>query len=136
MRKLVLIILISALHSFAQKGKTIQFYNYGKNGIEYIVKNNNGTTVIVSTFNSRPTIKDEVAVNVYNYFTEKAPKNGDTIIISTNNAVVKGNCYVRIKGTLTSVEFHYETVEWKTGLTEIYNNPNLENPSSIAVNDD
>lgn len=123
---------------FAQNTKKVEQYNYGKNGIEYIAKTKSGKTIIISTFNSRPTIKDEVAVNVYNYFKEKAPQDGEKITILANGAVVVGTCNIKVKGTLTSVEFHYESVEWKTGLTEVYKNPNTITPSttSIADNDD
>jgi len=116
-----------------KKGRTIQLW---KNGIEYIAKSKSGKTIIVSTFNSRPTIKDEVAVNVFNYFREKAPQDGDKITILANGAVVKGTCYIKVKDKLTSVEFHYETVEWNNGLTEVYTNPNSTNTTSIANNDD
>ena len=136
MRKIILILLLSTYCTYAQSSKKVEQYNYGKNGIEYIAKSKSGKTIIVSTFNSRPTIKDEVAVNVFNYFREKAPQDGDKITILANDAVVKGTCYIKVKDKLTSVEFHYETVEWNTGLTEVYTNPNPTNTTSIANNDD
>lgn len=136
MRKIIFILLLSSYCSFGQNAKKVEQYNYGKNGIEYIAKSKSGKTIIISTFNSRPTIKDEVAVNVFNYFREKAPQNGDKITILANEAIVKGTCYVKVKDNLTSVEFHYETVEWNTGLTEVYTNPNPTNSTSIANNDD
>ena len=134
MRKIILILLLSTYCTYAQSSKKVEPYNYGKNGIEYIAKSKSGKTIIVSTFNSRPTIKDEVAVNVFNYFREKAPHDGDKLTILASGAVVKGTCYIKVKDKLTSVEFHYETVEWNTGLTEVYINP--ISTTSIANNDD
>jgi hypothetical protein len=135
MRKIIFI-LLSTYCTYAQSSKKVEQYNYGKNGIEYIAKSKSGKTIIVSTFNSRPTIKDEVAVNVFNYFREKLPQDGDKITILASGAVVKGTCYIKVKDKLTSVEFHYETVEWNTGLTEVYTNPNPTTTTSIANNDD
>jgi hypothetical protein len=136
MRKIIFILLVSTYCINAQNTKRVEQYNYGKNGIEYIAKSNNGKTIIISTFNSRPTIKDEVAVNVFNYFREKNTLDGDKITIQVNEATVKGTCNIRKKDNITSVEFHYETVDWKNGLTEIYVSPNSLNSSSIANNDD
>ena len=136
MRKITFILLLATYCSFGQNTKKVEQYNYGKNGIEYIAKSKSGKTVIVSTFNSRPTIKDEVAEHVYNYFREKAPQNGDKITILASGAIVKGTCFIKVKENLTSVEFHYETVEWNTGLTEVYTNPNSAISTSIANNDD
>jgi hypothetical protein len=134
MRKIIFILLLSTYCTYAQSSKKLEQYNYGKNGIEYIAKSKSGKTIIVSTFNSRPTIKDEVAVNVFNYFREKAPHDGDKITILANGAIIKGTCYIKVKDNLTSVEFHYETVEWNNGLTEVYTNPTTT--TSIANNDD
>jgi hypothetical protein len=136
MRKIIFILLLSTYCTYAQSSKKVEQYNYGKNGIEYIAKSKSGKTIIVSTFNSRPTIKDEVAVNVFNYFREKAPHDGDKITILASGAVVNGTCYIKVKDNLTSVEFHYETVEWNNGLTEVYTNPNPTTTTSIANNDD
>ena len=120
---------------FAQKQKKTEEYHYGKNGIEYIAKTKSGKTIIVSTFNSRPAIKDEVALNVLKYYQEKKPLNGDKITILTNGASVNGTLNIEIKNNLTSIEFHYQTVEWKTGLTEVYKNPNTIN-TAIATSED
>jgi hypothetical protein len=135
MRKIIYILLLTTYCTFAQSSKKEEQYSYGKNGIEYIAKSKSGKTIIVSTFNSRPTIIDEVATNVFNYFREKAPQDGEKITILANEAVVKGIYNIKVKGNLTSIEFHYETVDWNNGLTEIYVNPNPTNPTSIADTD-
>ena len=126
---------MAACSSFAQKHKKVVAYNYGKNGIEYIAKSKSGKTFVVSTFNSRPLIKDEVAAKVFDYFREKLPKDGDKITIITKKALVKGTCHFKVKEDLTSIEFYYETVEWKSGVTEAYTKP-ATTTISIADNDD
>jgi hypothetical protein len=104
---------------FAQDKKKVSTYNYGYNGMEYVVMSTNETT-IVSTFNSKHQIKDEIAANVYNKLKETNFSSGDTIIIEGNSATVTGKCYIQKRGKLTSVNFYYEKVEWDNGLIELY----------------
>ena len=87
--------------------------------MELIVKNNN-ETIIVSTFNSKNTIKDEIAQKVYDYFKNSQLNSGDTICILGNDAKVTGRCVVIRKEKLTSINFYYEKVEWNNGLIELY----------------
>jgi enolase len=103
---------------FAQEKKT-STYNYGYNGMEYVVISTSETT-IVSTFNSKYQIKDEIAANVYSKLKETNFSTGDTITVVANNATVTGKCYIQKRGKLTSVNFYYEKVEWDNGLVEIY----------------
>ncbi len=120
MRKLfVLAVLLVVSFAFAQENKKISTYNYGYNGMEYVVMGTNETT-IVSTFNSKHQIKDEVAAKVYYEIQDNNFKTGDTIIINADDAKVTGKCYINKRGKLTSINFYYEKVEWKDGLTEIY----------------
>ncbi len=126
--------LLTSFYSLAQTTKKTTNYSYGKNGIEYITKSKD-ETVVVSTFNSKPKIKDEIAINVYYYYKEKNPKSGNKISITANGATVKGTYFINKKGTLTAVEFHYEKIEWTNGLTEIYVKPNTTITASIAEND-
>jgi len=136
MRKMVLFMLVTSFCSFAQNTKKVEHYSYGKNGIEYITKSDLGTT-IVSTFNSRPEIKDEIAINVFNYYKAKSPKNGEKITILAKDAMVLGTCYITKNEKVTSIEFHYEKVEWKNGLTEIYSKKNTTTAATfIAESDD
>ncbi|WMW78275.1 hypothetical protein RF683_02190 [Flavobacterium sp. 20NA77.7] len=129
---LLILFLVSSLH--AQKSNEIKYYNYGKNGIEFIVKEAGGATIIISTFNARPSIKDEVALGVLRYFDEKHPKNGEKIKIETKEAIVEGTFNVIYKENLISIEFHYETVIWfKKGLKEVYDNPEGFNIKNILV---
>jgi hypothetical protein len=106
---------------FAQENNSnkVSTYNYGYNGMEYVVITTNETT-IVSTFNSKYQIKDEIAANVYDHMKKGNFATGDTITILGNNAKVTGKCIIQKKGRLTSLNFYYEKVEWDNGLTEFY----------------
>jgi len=119
MAKYLLFLLLGTQLAFSQKQNKVETYKYGHNGMELIVTNST-STVIVSTFNSKMAIKDEIAEKVYENFKENNTQTGDTITISGNNAKVTGKCYIKKKGKLTAVEFYYEKVEWDSGLTEIY----------------
>lgn len=105
--------------AFCQESKKTSTYNYGYNGMEYVVITSNETT-IVSTFNSKHQIKEEVATKVYDQLKQGKFTTGDTIVINANNAKVTGKCYINKSGKLKAVNFYYEKVEWDNGLTEIY----------------
>ena len=119
MRYSLLILLFTAQFSFSQQEVKVSTYKYGYNGMELIVKSKS-ETVIVSTYNSKKAIKDEIAQKVYDHFKNNSIKTGDTISIAGNDALVTGKCFITKKGKLTSLNFYYETVEWKSGLTEVY----------------
>lgn len=119
MRYSLLILLFAAQFSFSQQEVKVSTYKYGYNGMELIVKSKS-ETVIVSTYNSKKAIKDEIAQKVYDHFKNNSIKTGDTISIAGNDALVTGKCFITKKGKLTSLNFYYETVEWKSGLTEVY----------------
>jgi len=133
---MIFILLISSYFSYSQSIQKVEPYQYGKNGMEYIVKSSTGKMIVVSTFNSRPTIIEEVAERMYVYFRDKNPNDGDKITLLTNDAVVKGTCYIKTKDHLTSVEFFYESVEWNNGITEVYQNPQAPVTSAIADSDE
>lgn len=127
-----ILFIVSSLH--AQKINEVKYYNYGKNGIEFIVNDANGSTIIISTFNARPSIKDEVALGVLRYFDEKHPDNGEKIKIETKEAIVEGTFNVVYKENLISIEFHYETVIWfKRGFKEVYAHPDGFKSSNMLV---
>jgi hypothetical protein len=115
-----LFITISSL-SFSQE-KTSD-YKYGHNGMEYVVSDKKGTT-IVSTFNSKMNIKDEIAIKVFSYYKENGKPFSDTITIQGGNAKVTGKIQINQKGKLTAVNFFYEKVEWNNGLIELYTGNN------------
>jgi len=120
MNKSLLVLLLLAQFSFGQEKSKVTTYKYGYNGMELIVKNNNGNMIVVSTFNSKKEIKEEIAQKVYQQFKECKIVTGDTLKIQGNNALVTGKCYIKQKGKLTTLNFYYETVEWNSGLTEVY----------------
>ena len=109
---------------FAQEENKIVTYNYGKNGLELIVKQDDGTTILISTYNSRPAIKDEIALHVLEYFDEKKPSSGSKIKVEAATAVVDGTIKIVYKDKLTAIDFYYESVNWfKKRITEVYVDP-------------
>ena len=95
-------------------------YDRGINGIEFIIPSETGT-VVVSTFNAKPMIKNNIAQKVYMYFKNNTSlASGDTIKIVGADADVTGKLFVEKKGKLTSLNFHYEKIDWKSGLVEVY----------------
>lgn len=108
----------------AQEENKIVTYNYGKNGLELIVKQDDGTTILVSTYNSRPAIKDEIALQVLNYFDANHPSSGSKIKVEAATAVVDGTLKIVYKDKLITIDFYYESVNWfKKRITEVYVDP-------------
>jgi len=105
--------------SYAQHSTSISNYRYGYNGMELIASSKKGT-VIVSTFNAKKQIKEEIAQKVYSLFVENKIRNNASITIEGKEAHVTGKCKIQKKGTLTTVNFYYEKIFWFSGLTEIY----------------
>jgi hypothetical protein len=119
MNKSFLILLLFWQLGFSQEKPAPTIYKHGHNGMELIMKSNSGT-VIISTFNSKMAIKDEVAEKVYDAFKKNEIVNGQPLTIIINQATVIGTCQIKKKGTLTAVNFYYEKVEWASGLVEVY----------------
>ena len=118
MKKLLLCLLISA-SIYAQEGPKTTNYRYGYNGMELIASCKKGT-VIVSTFNSKQKIKEEIAQKIYSLFLENKIKHNTSVTVKGIDADVIGKCIIRKKGTLTSINFYYEKINWCSGLTEVY----------------
>lgn len=87
--------------------------------MELIVKNN-AETIIINTFNSKVAIKEEIAEKIYSLFKNNAINSGESLVVDGTKAKVKGLCYITQKGHLTSIDFYYNTVEWNSGITEVY----------------
>lgn len=102
--------------------RKFETYNYGHNSIELISKSKKGT-ILVSTYNAKMSIRKEIAEKIFALYNENKLETDKTITIAGNEADVIGNCVIQKKGTLISIEFFYEKVNWKTGLTELYVNP-------------
>ena len=77
-------------------------------------------TIIISTFNSKAAIKEDIAQKLYDQFRNTTLCTGDILTIFGKEAKVIGKCEIKQKGTLTSVNFYYQIIEWKSGLLEIY----------------
>jgi hypothetical protein len=105
--------------SFAQQPKEVQYYNNGQNGIEFIAQSNK-ETVIVSNFNAKMTIRNEIARNVYDFYLKNKYLKGGVIIIKGLQAKVTGRFEKIKKDKLTNLNFYYEKVEWTNGLVEIF----------------
>lgn len=119
MKKIVLSIFLLTQITFAQDDKKIQTYNHGYNGMELIAKNSKNV-VIVSTFNSKPTIREEIAQKVYSLFAENKLQDNTKYTINGDQANVTGKCIIKKRNNLIAVEFYYEKVEWYSGLIEVY----------------
>ena len=119
MIKFVFFFLLTVSLCFSQEKPAPTTYKHGHNGMELIIKSNSGTTII-STFNSKMAIKDEVAEKVYDAFKKNEIISGQPLTIVINQATVLGTCQIKKKGTLTSVNFYYEKVEWASGLVETF----------------
>lgn len=99
-------------------------YAYGHNGIELIAKNKT-KTIIISTFNSKPTIKEDIAQKVFERYLNDNLSTRETIQIETDTAKVTGYCKIQTKNNLTALDFYYEKVIWDNGHTEIYKNKEM-----------
>jgi DNA helicase TIP49 (TBP-interacting protein) len=119
MYKLIALLLLASQFSFSQGKSKISTYKYGYNGMELIVSRNN-EMIIISTFNSKLDLKEDIAQKVYDQFRNTKITTGDTLTIFGNDAKVVGKCEIQKKGRITAVNFYYESIEWPTGMTELY----------------
>lgn len=119
MRNILFGFLIATQIICAQKTSKTETYSFGQNGMELIAKSKNGM-VIVSTFNAKMTIREEIARKVYDLYISNNIKENSKLTVASDTANVTGKCIVRKKNNLTVVDFYYEKIEWTDGLTEIY----------------
>jgi hypothetical protein len=120
LKKIILFTLLMVFNlSFAQKSKEPQYYNNGQNGIQFIAQSNKGT-VIVSNFNAKMTIREDIAKKVYDLFLKNKIKSNEVITVKGKEAKVIGKFEIVVKGKLTNLNFYYQKVEWNNGLIEIY----------------
>ena len=119
MKKLILSILLLTQIAFAQEKKKIETYSFGQNGMELIAKSSKDV-VIISTFNAKMNIREEIARKVYSLYAENKLETNKKYTISGNEATVTGNCVIRKKNNLIAIDFYYEKIEWYSGLIEIY----------------
>jgi hypothetical protein len=119
MKKILFCLLIISQFSFSQENKKVETYNFGHNGMEFVARSSKGT-VIISTFNSKMTIREDIASIVYDLYMANKLETDKTVTINGCEANVTGKCIIRKKDKLTVVDFYYEIIEWNSGLTEIY----------------
>ncbi|WP_333875907.1 hypothetical protein [Flavobacterium sp.] len=94
-------------------------YSYGHNGMEYVARNKNGM-VIISTYNAKMTIRQEIATKIYNMYLNHNLESDKVVTVFGDEADVTGRCVIRKKENLTVVDFYYESVSWCSGHKEIY----------------
>jgi hypothetical protein len=121
MKKVLFGLLIASCFSFSKGEPKVVTYSYGQNGMELVARSCNGL-VIISTFNSKMTIRQEIARKIYDLYLANKLQNNKKITVDGFEADVTGKCVIRKKNNLTAVDFYYEIVEWDSGLKEIYKN--------------
>lgn len=119
MKKIIFSLILISQVSFAQPNVHVENYSFGQNGMEIIAKSKK-SIVIVSTFNAKMTIREEIARKIYSMYAENKLEDNKKYTIAGNEANVTGNCIIRKKNNLVAIEFYYEKVEWYSGLIEIY----------------
>jgi hypothetical protein len=121
MKKALFVLIIACCFSFSNGEPKVITYSYGQNGMELIAKSSKGV-VIVSTFNAKMTIRQEIARKIYDLYVANKIQNKTKITVDGNEADVTGKCIIRKKNNLTAVDFYYEIIEWDSGLKEVYKN--------------
>ena len=119
MKKVFFSLLIMSCFAFNEGDTKVQTYNYGHNGMEFVARSGEGM-IIVSTFNSKMTIRQDIAYKIYQLYANDNLTVGPKTTICGDEADVTGKCVVRKKDNLVSVDFYYDLVEWKSGLKEKY----------------
>jgi hypothetical protein len=119
MKKAFFSLLIITSFAFNVVDPKIETYSYGHNGMEFVAREGKGM-IIVSTYNSKMTIRQDIAYKIYQLYANNNLNAGPKTTICGDEADVTGRCVIRKKDNLTSVDFYYELVEWKSGLKEMY----------------
>lgn len=120
MKKLVLSLITLSCFAFSSiEDPNVTTYSYGHNGMELVARSKKGT-IIVSTFNSKMTIRQDIANKVYALYIANKLETNKKVTVKGTDANVTGKCIIRKKKDLTAVDFYYETVEWNNGHKEIY----------------
>ena len=96
---------------------------------ELVAKTKN-ETIIISTFNSKMTIRRDIADKLFQLYRENRLETNKEFLVVGEIANVIGKCIIRKKDNLTVVDFYYETVLWDDGLTEIYDGKELNSLAS------
>ena len=121
MKRVLFGLLVVTCFAFSKGDSKIETYNYGQNGMELVARSKKGV-IIVSTFNSKMTIRQDIAKKLYDLYLENKLQSNKKITVNGTEADVTGKCVIRKKNSLTAVDFYYEVVDWNSGLKEIYRN--------------
>jgi hypothetical protein len=122
MKKVLIGLLVVTSFAFTRFGEPrIETYNFGQNGMELVARSKKGV-IIVSTFNSKMTIRQDIAKRLYDLYLANKLQTNKKITVQGSEADVTGKCVIRKKNSLTAVDFYYEVVDWNSGLTEVYKN--------------
>ena|SRR6476620_6187610 len=119
MKKVLFGLLVVSSFAFSTAEPGVETYNYGQNGMELIARSKKGV-VVVSTFNSKMTIRQDIAQKLYNLYLSNKLQNNKKITVDGSEADVTGKCVIRKKSSLTAIDFYYEVVDWNSGLKEVY----------------
>ena len=119
MRIITILLLFISQFTFSQEKQKVETYAFGHDGMELVARTKK-ETVIVSTFNSKMNIRQDIASKVYSMYLDNKIATNKTVTINGDDATVTGKCIIRKKKNLTVVDFYYETVLWSSGLMEIY----------------
>ena len=119
MKKMLFSLLIVTCFAFSKGEPTVETYNYGQNGMELVARSKKGI-IIVSTFNSKMTIRQDIARKLYDLYLANKLHNNKIITVDGADADVTGKCVIRKKNSLTAINFYYEEVDWNSGLKEVY----------------
>lgn len=119
MRKVLFSLLIVTCFAFSDGEPKVETYSYGHNGMEFVARSGQGM-IIVSTFNSKMTIRQDIAYKIYQLYANDKLTADKKLTVCGDEADVTGKFIIRKKDNLTSLDFYYELVEWKSGLKEIY----------------
>ncbi|MDN3677953.1 hypothetical protein QWY90_11600 [Flavobacterium paronense] len=119
MKKIFFSLLVMSCFAFNDGDTKMQTYSYGHNGMEFVAREGKGM-IIVSTYNSKMTIRQDIAYKIYQLYANDRLTSGPKTTICGDEADVTGKCIIRKKDNLISLDFYYELVEWKSGLKEMY----------------
>ncbi|WP_396150107.1 hypothetical protein [Flavobacterium sp.] len=117
MKYLLFLVLISTQLAFTQE--TILTYQHGQNGMELIANTKTGT-MVVSTFNAKMTIRQDIAYKLYTLYQQNRIKHNAVVTVLGKEAKVIGKCFIKKKHNLTSIEFYYDKVFWHNGIVEVH----------------
>ena len=117
MKNLLFLVIFTFSLSYGQNKPIV--YQHGQNGMELIANTKTGT-VVVSTFNAKMTIRQDIAYKLYTLYQQNRIKHNAIVTVLGKEAKVIGKCFIKKKHNLTSIEFYYDKVFWNNGTVEVH----------------